>query len=600
MKNRYSTLHSFFIPVMGTGFTIDTPIKVAKYGINSVISLVDDVLIESMRKYHSHKAGLPYEPITDKHHDARAARITSYLNLLKYLVDCQVAKLRNSPFVSGSEITRYYQLLPDSNLKSVYERMMKEPSETERKKLESTLREAITPGRIDVNIMTKLDATRKRGLKTEHTHPSDALSALRGFAQSDLISAVIFSAGLNPRLYQYAGQFNDFFPGEDGHFQKKIIIKVSDFRSALIQGRFLAKKGLWVSEFRIESGLNCGGHAFASDGQLMGPILQEFSQRRFELQETMEKVWHKSIEKLDRIRPDEPPALHITAQGGVGTANEHRFLVEQFGIDEVGWGTPFLLVPEATNVDEEHIEKLIAAKSKDIVLSDSSPLGIPFWNLINSTSEKEKRRRMIEEKPGSPCPKKYAITNTEFTDHAICTASRAYQTLKIKQLNLQSLSPDRKESMMEKITTKSCICHDLSGVATLKLNLLKKAFPAICAGPNMSFFTKKATLKNMVDHIYGRLSLLKNNNRPNMFINELKINFDWISKEFDSYKKQISDKPIQYFQTFKKNLSEGIDEYSKIAESMIEEHREMFLAELKELEIKIETLFMVLQEPATV
>ncbi len=34
---------------MGTGFTIDTPIKVAKYGISSVISLVDDVLIEQMR-----------------------------------------------------------------------------------------------------------------------------------------------------------------------------------------------------------------------------------------------------------------------------------------------------------------------------------------------------------------------------------------------------------------------------------------------------------------------------------------------------------------------------------------------------------------------
>ena len=44
---------------------------------------------------------------------------------------------------------------------------------------------------------------------------------------------------------------------------------MSDFRSALIQGKFLAKKGLEVAEFRIESGLNCGGHAFATDGHLM-------------------------------------------------------------------------------------------------------------------------------------------------------------------------------------------------------------------------------------------------------------------------------------------------------------------------------------------
>ncbi len=58
------------------------------------------------------------------------------------------------------------------------------------------------------------------------------------------------------------------------------MLKVSDFHSAAVQGKFLAKRGLWVSEFRIESGLNCGGHAFATKGQLLGPILEEFQQKR--------------------------------------------------------------------------------------------------------------------------------------------------------------------------------------------------------------------------------------------------------------------------------------------------------------------------------
>src|SRR5690606_5648422 len=102
---------------------------------------------------------------------------------------------------------------------------------------------------------------------------SDALSALKGFALSQLKSSVVFSAGLNPRLYSFCEQFPDFFPTENAGPNKKIILKVSDYRSALIQGKFLAKKGLWVSEFRIESGLNCGGHAFATDGLLLGPIL---------------------------------------------------------------------------------------------------------------------------------------------------------------------------------------------------------------------------------------------------------------------------------------------------------------------------------------
>ena len=62
-----TTVHTFHIPVMGTGFTIDTPLKVARFGIDSVIQIVDDVLIEQMRKVHSLAAGEPYEEITDDH-----------------------------------------------------------------------------------------------------------------------------------------------------------------------------------------------------------------------------------------------------------------------------------------------------------------------------------------------------------------------------------------------------------------------------------------------------------------------------------------------------------------------------------------------------
>src|ERR1041385_8380065 len=109
------------------------------------------------------------------------------------------------------------------------------------------------------------------------------MAALRGFALSNLESSIVFSAGLNPRLYSYCESFPDFFPDKNGQLKKKIIIKVSDFRSAHVQGKFLAKKGLWVSEFRIESGLNCGGHAFPTEGLLMGPILEEFKLKRGEL-----------------------------------------------------------------------------------------------------------------------------------------------------------------------------------------------------------------------------------------------------------------------------------------------------------------------------
>ena len=54
---------------------------------------------------------------------------------------------------------------------------------------------------------------------------------------------------MNPRLYGYIAHFDDFFPDANGYIKKKIILKVSDYRSAIIQGKFLAKKGLWISEY---------------------------------------------------------------------------------------------------------------------------------------------------------------------------------------------------------------------------------------------------------------------------------------------------------------------------------------------------------------
>src|SRR5690606_32569622 len=122
----------------------------------------------------------------------------------------------------------------------------------EQTRLAAALRADVMAGAIDVNIMTKVDKTNYAPdgtpLPPEY---SDASAALRGFALSKLRSAVILSAGLNPRLYSYFEQFGDFYPDGNGALAKRIILKVSDYRSALIQGKLLAKKGLWVSEFRI-------------------------------------------------------------------------------------------------------------------------------------------------------------------------------------------------------------------------------------------------------------------------------------------------------------------------------------------------------------
>jgi hypothetical protein len=96
-----SKVHTFHIPVLGLAFTIDTPIRVARYGISSVISIVDDILIEQMRKHYCSLHGEPYTPISPKDDDYRAQRITEYLNLVHRIVRSQMEKLKASMFEIG-------------------------------------------------------------------------------------------------------------------------------------------------------------------------------------------------------------------------------------------------------------------------------------------------------------------------------------------------------------------------------------------------------------------------------------------------------------------------------------------------------------------
>ena len=138
---------------MGTGFTIDTCLNVARYGIHSVISLGDDELIERVRKYHSAQHGLQYNEIAAGSDGYRARRITAYLNQLDLLVKTQFDLVRKEPFEQGGDITRYFELLPEGRLKGRYRKMIEEPDLGKKDQLQIELRHLMKSGRIDVNIM---------------------------------------------------------------------------------------------------------------------------------------------------------------------------------------------------------------------------------------------------------------------------------------------------------------------------------------------------------------------------------------------------------------------------------------------------------------
>jgi hypothetical protein len=562
--------HSFHIPVMGLAYTIDTPIKVARFGISSVISIIEDNLVEKMRGYYYKVNNESYTPITNRESDYRAKRITDYLNLVNRIVNQQIQTLKASSFEPKSELTKYFEMLPEiMELKKIYNLMADLTDPEDINQMEDWLKMQIQPGSIDVNIMTKLDKNNldKDGNTIEDG--SDAVAAMRGYINSNLCnSSVVLSAGMNPRLFSYMEKFNSFDADPYGHFEKKITIKVSDYRSSLIQGKMLAKKGLWVSEFRIESGLNCGGHAFATDGYLIGPILEEFKTNKEELTTSLFEIYNQALKAKGKAGFEKAHPLKITVQGGIGTHEEDELLKKYYNVDSTGWGTPFLLVPEATTVDKPTLDLLSKAKEQDVTLSKNSPLGVRFHYLKGTSGEKEKLDRIAKGKPGSPCTEKYLVSNTEFTTEPICTASRVYQKRKIEQLNQQDLPQDEYKKQMQEVLDKECLCIGLSNAAIKehKVEPFKKLEAVnICPGPNIAYFTEIVSLRRMVDHIYGRTNIIQHDNRPHMFIKELSLYINYWNELLTESKALVDKKRHTYIQTFHTNLLNGISYYRNLS-----------------------------------
>ncbi|HEY5675137.1 MAG TPA: hypothetical protein VIR81_00040, partial [Myxococcales bacterium] len=204
--------HRFHVPVMGIGFTVDSALRVARFGIGTVISLADDRLIERVRRHYCGVYGLPCEPITAHDPDARAKRITAWLDLVDAVTARQMDDLRAQPYQPGTDKWRYVSMLPDdSELKQRFLRGEDASADLRR-------------GAIDVNIMTKVDgATYGKDGAPREAEYSLAKAALRGFARSKLRGSVVLSAGVNPSLFGYLEQFDEFHRDAEGVVHKPVI-----------------------------------------------------------------------------------------------------------------------------------------------------------------------------------------------------------------------------------------------------------------------------------------------------------------------------------------------------------------------------------------
>ena len=555
---------------MGTGHSIDSPIRVAHLGISSVMSIVDDILIEKICKHYSEKYSIDFVETAKSDPYARSKRITAYLNVVDKIVALKLNEIKLLPLEAGNEKTKYFDLLPDeSPLKKKYNYFLTIETEAEKEKVAAELTNLMRAGSIDVNIMSKLDRTNyaKDGTMLSDEF-NDAKAALRGYAESTLTSSIVFSAGFNRTLLGYLEQFKDFYRDANGKIKKKIIIKVSDFRSAMIQGKFLASKGLEVSEFRIESGLNCGGHAFASQGYLLPSILKEFKDKRKTLAQEFIPLIKSYYEKQNWSFNESDFICEplLTVQGGIGTSGEAQRMIEDFGCDSTGWGSPFLLVPEATCVDDDTLNLLINARKEDLYLSSASPLGVPFNNLRNTGSENWTKDRAEKGKPGSPCPKGFLISDKQYTDKPICTASRQFQKNKFDEITSMQIPESEKDELKESWYVKVCLCDHLANGSLIKLGISPKAKSpqSICPGPNIVWFNRQYSLAEMIDHIYGRGESLVSADRPHMFCQEVELYVNYFKNLVKTM--GTTDAEIKYLEVFKENLEKGIEYILEISE----------------------------------
>lgn len=553
--------HFFHIPVMGTCFTTDTPLRVSHLGIDSAISLVDDRLLERIGTFYAKKMDIPYTVHSSTVEHARAKRIAEYLNLVHFLAARNFERVLAEPFNGNSDKDRYFKMLPtDDPLRKRYLQMLSMPDGEWRTGEVQNLTSAMRPGKIDVNIMVKLD---RPGF-------DDAKEALRGYAESELSgnTSLILSAGINQSLFSEMEKFPCFYRNASGEFDKKITLKISDFRSALIQGKFLARKGLEVSEYRIESGLNCGGHLFPSDGELLPAILDEFKEKKKSLctqfQKSIEKYYAEHGLDTSRLKPFSP---RFTVQGGIGNFGESERLRKIYEMDGCGWGSPFLLVPEATLVDGETRRLLCEANPEDILASHASPIGVPFSNLRTCGAERERIENIRRGTPGAPCVKGFLQNNVEFSRFPICTASRKYQQKKSRQIESLPISEKEREREKESVLEKTCICHKLGNSALVALGLesAESAPPSICPGPNIAYFQRTYSLEEMVDLIYGRIDSLSTPERPHVFALEILLYARWFQDEVEKTAKNPEAR--EKLKTIARNLKSGMEKACEISRS---------------------------------
>jgi len=143
---------------------------------------------------------------------------------------------------------------------------------------------------------------------------------------------------------------------------------------------------------------------------------------------------------------------------------------------------------------------------------------------------------------------------------------------------------------------KSCLCEDLAAspfVGDGTESRRTSGAVAVCPGPNLAYFSRIATLEEMVGHIYGRFQLISVSDRPNLFVNELRLYLDYLRNQIGTKLESLTANEHRTLTSFRRNLQEGIAYYRALVPKLAKEterYRDLLRAQLRELELELEML----------
>jgi hypothetical protein len=122
---------------------------------------------------------------------------------------------------------------------------------------------------------------------------------------------------------------------------------------------------------------------------------------------------------------------------------------------------------------------------------------------------------------------------------------------------------------------------------------------SVCPGPNMAYYDKIMSLRDITDHIYGRKNLISRTDRPHIFVKELSLYSAHLQEKVEDLKVTLDKKQLRYISKFKNNLEEGIRYYNELflaKKTSFVAHKEAILEALQKEQNKLNLISIEIEK----